>query len=368
MRYLFALLLVPAIADAQPLQWALQQRNALNTAYLAKPCGTSPAADQFLYRENATDSCKWVTFGSHITFSGGALNATGFATTAQGALADSAVQPGSLAPVATLGTYASLTGLPTLFDGTWTSLIGKPVFATVSTSGAYADLSGRPTLGTASAENVVFFATAAQGAKADTAIQPAGLTWSAIIGKPSFGALATQNDVSLLQINDLTGIGLLLTSATTQSSARSAIGAGTSNFDGQYSSLTGAPSIPAAFTAGYPTTRTVALATAYQCTNTAKPCSFTVTLSSTASLSLAGGTTNTADVLVGSTSGVATGTGTVIAKYSNTMTGTLIVGLGVNTNANSSYSVIIPAGGFFAVRQTAGTISVVSAYDQVIGS
>lgn len=328
MRYLLALLLVPSVAFAQPGQWALQQRNALNTAYVPKPCGLSPTWDMMVYRENATDSCKWVTMGGHMTFTGGVLNATGFATTAQGALADSAVQPGSLEPVATLGTYASLTGLPTLFDGTWASLTGKPSFATVATSGLYSDLSGKPTLGT----------------------------------------LASQNDISLLQINDLTGIGLLLTSATTQSSARSAIGAGTSNFDGQYSSLTGAPSIPSAFTAGYPTTRTVALATAYQCTNTAKPCSFTVTLSSTASLSLAGGTTNTADVLIGPTSGVATGTGTVIAKYSNTMTGTLIVGLGVNTNANSSFTTIIPAGGYFAVRQTAGTISVVSAFDQVIGS
>jgi hypothetical protein len=38
----------------------------------------------------------------------------GAATAAQGALADSAVQPASLAPVATAGTYASLTGQPTL--------------------------------------------------------------------------------------------------------------------------------------------------------------------------------------------------------------------------------------------------------------
>jgi hypothetical protein len=39
-------------------------------------------------------------------------------------------------------------------------------------SGAYADLTGKPTLGTAAAENVGAFATAAQGATADTALQP----------------------------------------------------------------------------------------------------------------------------------------------------------------------------------------------------
>lgn len=66
-----------------------------------------------------------------------------FATAAQGALADSAVQPGDL--------------------------------ATVATTGDYSDLSGKPTLGTASAENVGYFATAAQGALADSAVQPADL-------------------------------------------------------------------------------------------------------------------------------------------------------------------------------------------------
>lgn len=54
------------------------------------------------------------------------------------------------------GAYADLTGKPTLFDG------------------AYASLTGKPTLGTAAATNSTAYATAAQGAKADTAVQPAG--------------------------------------------------------------------------------------------------------------------------------------------------------------------------------------------------
>lgn len=122
-----------------------------------------------------------------------------------------------------------------------------------------------------------------------------------------------------------------------------------------------------ALLASYPTTRAVTAGTAYQCTNTAKPCVFTVTLSSTASLSLAGDTTNTADIMLGNSSAVASDTGTILARYSNTMTGTLVVGLGVNTNANATYSVTIPIGGYMAVRQTAGTISVVSAHDQSLG-
>lgn len=43
--------------------------------------------------------------------------------------------------------------------------------ATVATSGSYSDLTGKPTLGTAAAQDVGYFATAAQGTKADSALQ-----------------------------------------------------------------------------------------------------------------------------------------------------------------------------------------------------
>ena len=79
--------------------------------------------------------------------------ATAYATAAQGALADSATQPGDLETVATSGSYNDLANLPTLF------------------SGAYADLTGKPTLGTAAATASTDYATAAQGTKADTALQ-----------------------------------------------------------------------------------------------------------------------------------------------------------------------------------------------------
>lgn len=59
-----------------------------------------------------------------------------------------------------------------------TALAGS--LAPVATSGAYADLTGKPSLGTAAAQNVEAFATAAQGSKADTAVQPAGLTKAAV--------------------------------------------------------------------------------------------------------------------------------------------------------------------------------------------
>ncbi|MEI6852809.1 MAG: tail fiber domain-containing protein [Bacteroidota bacterium] len=42
--------------------------------------------------------------------------------------------------------YNNLTNLPSLFDGSWTSLSGKPTFATVATSGSYTDLTNQPTI------------------------------------------------------------------------------------------------------------------------------------------------------------------------------------------------------------------------------
>ena len=75
--------------------------------------------------------------------------------------ADSATQPGDLATVAT-GSYNDLSNLPTLF------------------SGAYADLTGKPTLGTAAATASTDYATAAQGAKADTALQAETITLAAL--------------------------------------------------------------------------------------------------------------------------------------------------------------------------------------------
>ena len=70
--------------------------------------------------------------------------------------ADTAVQPGDLAPVAT--------------------------------SGDYDDLTGKPTLGTAAATAATDYATAAQGAKADTAVQ--------VTGTPDDGDLVSWDDAA----------------------------------------------------------------------------------------------------------------------------------------------------------------------------
>lgn len=87
----------------------------------------------------------------------------------------------SLATVATTGAYGDLSGKPTIpaaqVNSDWNAVSGvsqilnKPSLAAVAISGAYTDLTGTPTLGSAAAQNTSFFATAAQGSKADTACQ-----------------------------------------------------------------------------------------------------------------------------------------------------------------------------------------------------
>ena len=115
---------------------------------------------------------------------------TAYATAAQGALAASATQPGDLATVATSGAYSDLSGTPSPFD--------PSTLATVATTGAYSDLSGTPTLGTAASTASSAYATAAQGALADSATQPGDLATVAtsgaygdLSGTPTLGTAAS---------------------------------------------------------------------------------------------------------------------------------------------------------------------------------
>lgn len=101
----------------------------------------------------------------------------GAATTAQGAKADTAVQPGDLATVATSGSYDDLTDKPTIpaaqVNSDWNAVSGV------------AQILNKPTLGTAASANTTDFATAAQGALAATAVQPGDLATVATTGNYS---------------------------------------------------------------------------------------------------------------------------------------------------------------------------------------
>ncbi len=74
-----------------------------------------------------------------------------------------------------LGTAATTasTDYATAAQGALADTATQPAdLATVATTGAYSDLTGKPTLGTAAAADTGDFATAAQGTTADSAVQP----------------------------------------------------------------------------------------------------------------------------------------------------------------------------------------------------
>lgn len=116
-----------------------------------------------------------------------------------------------------------------------------------------------------------------------------------------------------------------------------------------------------------PNARTCSLATAYQATDPSKPSIVTVNLTSTATFSLSGGTTNSADILIGSTTAVSSGTGSKLGSYTNSVTGTIAVGLNMNSASAQQYSLPLPAGYYFAIRQTGGTVAITSVFDQAVG-
>lgn len=122
-------------------------------------------------------------------------------------------------------------------------------------------------------------------------------------------------------------------------------------------------------TVAYPSSKALSIGSPAQCADTTKPCVITVNFNSTAALSLAGGTTITGEVRMGNSStGLCAGSsGTPIGAYKNSLTGTLVVGLAVNTESYNNITAIVPAGGWICPRQTAGTVAIVSAYEQGLG-
>jgi len=132
----------------------------------------------------------------------------GAATSAQGTKADTAVQPGSLATVATSGAYTDLTGKPTL--GNAASLNVGTTTGTVAAGDDARIASSVPSTRTVAAHplssNVAITAsdigaaTSAQGTKADTAVQPGSLAtvatsgaYTDLTGKPTLGNAASLN-------------------------------------------------------------------------------------------------------------------------------------------------------------------------------
>jgi len=262
------------------------------------------------------------------------------------------------------GGAAPTTSLP------WTSITAKPTFAAVSTTGAYSDLSGKPT--TVSAAGLTDAATmpwCTSNFITASALTPYATTAS-LAGYATTGALSGKFNTP---------------AGTTSQYIRGdgSLAAFPGLFDGTYASLTGKPTLATVATSGSysdlsnrptivsvvigtPVTKgALTLATAYQATDNTKPTLVTLSITSTSSISLSGTSNNEGAIWIGSTNAVASGTGTRLAEYKNSLGGGLVVGLTITTAQTQPYSFVLPIGWYYAVRQTVGTgMTVVSAFDQ----
>ena len=131
------------LADARIPSLSISKTNGLQSALdakLATPAGTT---SQYLRGD-----------GTLATFPAIPTAQVQVDWNATSGIASIANKP-ALAPVATAGTYSSLTGIPSTFppsahsqawSTTWASISGKPNFSTVATTGQYSDLLGRPAL------------------------------------------------------------------------------------------------------------------------------------------------------------------------------------------------------------------------------
>ena len=132
-------------------QGYLTTLSATSIAELQNVSNQAPSDGQVLKWSQAQG--KWAP-GTDLTSSGSSgialtdLSVSTGTATGGGALTyDNTNGTFSFTPAAVFsGSYNDLTDTPTIFDGTWASLSGKPSFATVATSGSYNDLSNRPSL------------------------------------------------------------------------------------------------------------------------------------------------------------------------------------------------------------------------------
>lgn len=137
---------------------------------------------------------------------------------------------------------------------------------------------------------------------------------------------------------------------------------------GNAENCTAVPSVPTGVTVGSPTSRSFALATAYQCTDNTKPCTLTITTNCPLTAALATSASCAGEIRIGSANTVASGaSGTIIAALSRSVSG-LSALLTQTFSDNDTTTVQLPVGWYVAVRQPTGSgLSVQAAFDQALG-
>jgi hypothetical protein len=360
MKYLITILLIVSnLSYGAALNIQLMQRKADDSGNDTRLLPT-PASNGIIYYNTTTNLPGYLTLGTGLSINSAVISSTGWADWT------SITNKPTFATIATSGAYSDLTGIPSTFASTWSLVSGKPSFATVATSGSYSDLSGRPSLAT----------VATSGLYADLNGKPTTLSGYGITdayplsGNPS-GFLTSINSsqvttaLGFTPYNTTNPNGYVNQSGARTSISLTTIGTGAASYNSS-NGVINVPTPPSVtpFNFGSPNARTVSAATAYQCTDTAKPCVVTLTVTCPLTLSILAGATCAGEVRIGSNNTVATGGGTNIAPINRNASGII----GLSTNDNETKTITVPAGWFFAIRQTTGTgMTIVAVFDQSAG-
>ena len=153
---------------------------------------------------------KEIPSGDNLQLAGngiiGVTDVTASGTVAAGVLSATSIKKGGteIATVAVTGSYNDLSNRPTALSQ-FTNDSGF-ITSVDAFDGAYGSLSGTPTLGTASAQDVGYFATAAQGALSGTALQ-SGANISLLFNNSGYLTAAdlADNVVNINYTGDLVG-------------------------------------------------------------------------------------------------------------------------------------------------------------------
>lgn len=383
MKYLviFAFLIAPIVAEAcnGPNRTCISQRNTANNTTAAVPIPV-PSSDAVYFFEFSTLLPKAATLGPNCSFTSGVFNCSGGGGVnadwnANSGLSQILNKP-SLSTVATTGSYGDLSDKPVIpsaqVNSDWSSasgvsqILNKPSLALVATSGNYNDLFGKPTIPAAQV-NADWSSVSGPSQILNKPALFSG-AYSSLTGIPaSFVPSAHTHswaDIVSGKPTTLAGYGIM--DAATGAALSSGLatkfnvptGSATQCLRGDGS--VGVCPVTSTTTSA-PTQRSVSLSTAYQCTDTARPCMVTATMTCPLTLSLLAGATCAGEFRIGSANNVATGGGTNIAPIQRNASGIL----GLSTNDYETNTVKVPVGWFFAIRQTTGSgMSIISVFDQ----
>lgn len=211
-RFLAALLLLPSLSWAAALDYGLDRRTAANNNW-EKVLLNSPSTVGIMAYDPASRLASWLTLGAGVQVSSGVISATADWSTLSG-------KP-TFATVATSGAYTDLSGKPSIpaaqVNADWTSVSGVSQILNKPTlfSGAYVDLTGKPTLFSGAYGDLT-------GTPSFATVATSGL-YSDLVGAPTIPAAQVNSDW-----NAVAGAAQILNKPAL--------------FSGSYGDLTGVPS------------------------------------------------------------------------------------------------------------------------------